>query len=65
MLVMVVVMMVVMVMARSLREGSVGREHHQDSGDDKFNHKIDLYPVIPLTPCAEKFGTTEAKTALV
>jgi hypothetical protein len=63
--VMVVVMAVVMVMARCLRERSIGREHHQYGGDCQFNHKIDLYPVIQLVPRAEKFSTTEAKTPLV
>jgi hypothetical protein len=65
MLVMVVMVMMVVVMGRCLRERSIGREHHQYRGDCQFNHKIDLYPVIQLAPCAEKFSTTEAQTALV
>jgi hypothetical protein len=65
MLVMVMMVMAMMVMAGSLRERGGGRERHQYGGDDKFNHKIDLYPVIQWTPRAEKFSTTEASTPLV
>jgi len=60
MLVMVMVVMMVVVMGRCLSERSIGRKHHQYCGDSQFNHKIDLYPVIQLTPRAEKFSTTKA-----